>query len=211
MEPVAAAFTQVWPEAVRMNLLDDRLSADMAQSGSLTPGLTGRIVALARYAKDWGAEAILYTCSAFGPAIDAAARHVELPTYKPNDAMFLEALGFAAAERPAKIGLISTFAPSVHSMREELLAAARERKLDVVCQAQWVSGALEALRAGDAAGHDRLIAEQAQTMADCDVVMLGQFSMARAQHAVARATGRPVLTSPHSAVRLLQSRLATTE
>ena len=207
MDPVATAFAQLWPSAVCLNLLDDQLSPDLAASGFLTAGLTERIVGLARYARDWGAHGILYTCSAFGPAIDAAERHIGLPTYKPNDAMFQEALDSPVRQRPARIGLISTFAPAVESMRAELLAAARARHLDVDCRTQLAAGALEALRAGDVARHDLLIAEQAQGLADCDVVMLGQFSMARARDAVAQRLGRPVLTSPHSAVRQLQRRL----
>ncbi|MBS0338920.1 MAG: hydantoin racemase [Proteobacteria bacterium] len=191
-----------------MNLLDDRLSGDLAATGSLEDGLARRILALAYYAKDWGAAGILYTCSAFGPAIDAARQAVALPTYKPNDAMFLEALRIDAPHGPARIGLLSTFAPSVDSMREELLAAATERGIEVDCRTRIVPGALEALRSGETALHDRLIAEQALGLADCDVVMLGQFSMARARDTVSGVIGVPVLSSPHSAVRLLQQRLA---
>ena len=39
------------------------------------------------------------------------------------------------------------------------------------------------------------------------VIALAQFSMARAADAVAHATGLPVLTTPSSAIRLLQRRL----
>lgn len=207
MQPVSEAFAELWPEAACLNLLDDQLSPDLQASGRLTPALTQRIVDLADYAKNWGAQGILYTCSAFGPAIDLARQHVERPTYKPNDAMFQEALGYAVPGRPARIGLISTFAPSVPSMVDELVSSANEKQLNIVCRTHIVDGALQALRAGDAALHDRLIAEQAQTLADCDVLMLGQFSMARAREAVLRSMKQPVLTSPRSAVRLLQQRL----
>ena len=37
-----------------------------------------------------------------------------------------------------------------------------------------------------------------------DVIALGQFSLARAHRAVAAASGRPVLTTPDSAVRKLR-------
>jgi hypothetical protein len=54
------------------NLLDDSLSTDLALAGRLDDAMTARFVLLARYAVETGADAILFTCSAFGPAIDAA-------------------------------------------------------------------------------------------------------------------------------------------
>jgi hypothetical protein len=42
----------------------------------------------------------------------------------------------------------------------------------------------------------------------CDVIALGQFSLARAAQAIAAATGRRVLTTPDSAVNKLRRLLA---
>jgi hypothetical protein len=53
--------------------------------------------------------------------------------------------------------------------------------------------------------HDRLIAEAASRLAHCDVVMLAQFSMARARSAVQQVIGNKVLTSPDSAVAKLKA------
>lgn len=191
-----------------MNLLDDRLSADLARSGALDEALTQRFVDLARYAKGCSAQAILFTCSAFGPAIEAAAAAVSLPTYKPNEAMFREALGVRPQGAVVRIGLLSTFAPSVAPMVAELEAAARLKGLPLVVDTACATGGLEALSAGDAALHDRLIVETSDALRHCDVVMLGQFSMARTHQAVADHLGKAVLTSPDSAVRLLQHTLA---
>jgi hypothetical protein len=69
-------------------------------------------------------------------------------------------------------------------------------------------GALAALDAGDAATHDQLAAEAAVALRDCDVVLLGQFSLARAASLVAAATGKPVVTTPDSAVAKLKRLLA---
>ena len=63
-----------------MNLLDDSLSADLARDGRLKDAMTERFRALGRYAAATGADAILFTCSAFGPCIEAVARaHAPMP------------------------------------------------------------------------------------------------------------------------------------
>src|SRR6201996_5720079 len=91
--PVMAAFQRLWPEASLMNLLDDSLAADLARDGSLTPAMTARFLALARYAVSTGADAILFTCSAFGPCIEAVARDLApKPVLKPNQAMIEQAV-----------------------------------------------------------------------------------------------------------------------
>ena len=67
------------------------------------------------------------------------------------------------------------------------------------------AGALAALDAGDTAEHDRLAAQAARDLIDCDAIALGQFSLARAAGAVAAATGKRVLTTPDSAVLALNA------
>ena len=120
IEPINAAFARLWPEAGRMHLLDDSLSRDRKRDGELTPAMTQRFVTLATYAKGTGADGILFTCSAFGPAIGEAGRAVGIPTLKPNEAMFDEALGMGG-----KLMLVATFAPSIDSMAPEIEQMAR--------------------------------------------------------------------------------------
>jgi len=71
-------------------------------------------------------------------------------------------------------------------------------------------GALAALDRGDRATHDRLIVEASKDLRDCDVIALAQFSIAATAPLVAEATGRPVVTTPDSAVdklmRLLKAK-----
>jgi hypothetical protein len=208
MAPVAQAFERLWPEAQRMNLLDDHLSVDLAARGSLDDCMSGRIARLAVYARDYGAAGILFTCSSFGPAIDAAAALTGLPTLKPNEAMTNEALAICAGlPGRGRIGLVTTFAPATAPMREELEFAASSLPVPPEVACALADGAMQALGAGDAAAHDRLVVEAAASLGRCDVLLLGQFSMARARWAVADAVPVPVLTSPDSAVRALRSAL----
>ncbi|MFT3720613.1 aspartate/glutamate racemase family protein [Pseudorhodoferax sp.] len=210
--PVQAAFERLWPEAVRMNLLDDRLAPDLEATGRIDAALMERFAALARYAVQAGAQGVLFTCSAFGPAIEAAAAAAGVPTLKPNEAMFDEALDRCAARaapgRAARIGMVATFAPSVAGMREELLALAARRGIACTLQVQCPGGALQALREGRADAHDALVEQAAGRLAGCDVLMLAQFSMAHLRERAAAAAGIAALSSPDSAVRRLRACLA---
>jgi hypothetical protein len=200
--PIVAAFHREWPAATLANLLDDSLSADLARDGALTPAMTERFLTLARYAKRCGADGILFTCSAFGPCIEACARELApLPVLKPNEAMIEEAV--ARAGPSARIGLLATFAPMLASMPAEFAAVAPALTV-VPCLA---AEALPALDRGDAVAHDRAAAAAATALRGCDLIVLGQFSLARAAPLVAEATGTTVLTTPDSAVRKLKNLL----
>jgi hypothetical protein len=197
--PIEAAFRRLWPEATLMNLLDSSLATDLARDGALTPAMTERFLALARYGKSTGSDAILFTCSAFGPCIEACARELApTPVLKPNEAMIEEAIALTGPR--GRIGLMATFAPTLTSMPPEFDAAAPEATL-VPCLAE---SALVALNAGDLAGHNEAAARAASSLEDCDVIALAQFSLSQAAASVAAATGKPVLTTPDSAVRKLR-------
>lgn len=200
--PIAAAFREHWPEAGLVNLWDDSLSGDRARDGSLTEAMTVRIGALGDYAVSTGAQAVLYTCSAFGPAIEAFAARSPVPVLKPNEAMF-----DAALDAGDDIGMLATFPPSVDSMEAEFHAATRARGGNARLRTVLVDDALDALKAGDAETHNALLAEAATALADCDAVMLAHFSTSRARSAVRARLSAPVLSSPDAAALTLRRRL----
>lgn len=203
IEPIREAFARLWPEARTTNLLEDSLSEDLAAHGHLDAAMMRRFEILTRYAETSGADAILFTCSAFGEAIEAAAKLVHIPVLKPNEAMLEEALAMGN-----HIGIVATFQPTIPSMVEELhaLAAARGRSIEIV--PRHAAGAMEALAAGKGEDHDRMIAASLAEYAGCDVVLLAQFSMARAAKRARLTLDRPVLTSPDSAVNKLREMFA---
>jgi Asp/Glu/hydantoin racemase len=202
IDPIVDAFRQLWPEARTTNLLEDALAPDLAIAGRLTDAIIDRFVTLARYVHRCGADAILFTCSAFGPAVEAARDVVPVPVLKPNEAMLDEAL-----EAGKRVGLIATFEPSIPALRQELeqLAVRESATLEIVTRA--VPAALTALHAGRNDEHDRLIADAAEALGDCDAILLGQFSMASAARVIPSRPGRKVLTSPASAVTRLRAAL----
>jgi hypothetical protein len=204
MAPIQQALTRHWPQADCLNLLDDSLSRDRAQAGELTPALVQRFIDLAQYVHHAGCQGILFTCSAFGPAIEAAGRATGLPTLKPNEAMFEQALALPTASDVLHLGLVATFEASIPSMSEEFEALAAQRGVKVVLHSVFAPQAMADLTAGQAESHHQRIAQALSQLPACDGIMLAQFSMAAAQPLCQQHARVPVLSSPDCAVVALQ-------
>jgi len=205
--PIAAAFERLWPQAQLHNILDDSLSQDRARDGQLTPAMTRRFVDLTGYALGCGCEAILFTCSAFGPAIEAAARTTHRPAVKPNQAMFDMALATPAQTGVLHVGLLATFEPSIASMAQELKDMAQTLGVVIEIHSAHVPEAMDDLSRGDADLHHHKIAEGMAHLTACDVILLAQFSMAAAQPLAQSRSPVPVLSSPDCAVTALRQRM----
>lgn len=202
IDPIVSAFQRLWPDARTTSLLEDSLAPDLAADGRLTDRMIERFLTLTRYVHGCGADGILFTCSAFGPAIEAAAKCVPVPVLKPNEAMLDEALATGS-----RIGLIATFEPTIPALQAELATMAGAKKQIIHVTTSIVPDAAVALRNGNTEGHDNLIAGAAAQLTACDVLVLGQFSMASAARLIPAQTGRTVLTSPDSAVMRLKQAL----
>lgn len=205
MDPVEQAFRKLWPEAERVNLLDDSLSVDRGESPELTQAMFDRFHRLGGYARDVGATGVLFTCSAFGEAIEAVARELPVPVLKPNEAMFE-----AALELGPRIGLVATFERSVPMLEAEMRRLAAQRGADATLHVVCEPRAMAALQAGDISTHNVLLAEAAARLPSCDAVLLAQFSTSVAADAVQARLTAPVLTSPGSAVAKMKRALAAT-
>jgi hypothetical protein len=118
-----------------------------------------------------------------------------MPVLKPNEAMIEQAV-----TKGRKIGLLSSFPPTLASMPREFPAS-----IELV--PKLAAGAMAALDRGDRATHDRLVVEASRDLRDCDLIALAQYSMAPAAELVAAASGRPVVTTPDSAVLKLKQML----
>jgi hypothetical protein len=207
VQPIVNAFERLWPQAQLQNILDDSLSVDRSRDGALTTAMTQRFVDLSHYARDSGCDSILFTCSAFGPAIEAAALATDLPTFKPNQAMFDMALATPARQGALQVALVATFAPSIDSMQVELQAMADSHGLALQVHPCHVPEAMNDLNHGHADVHHQKIAAAVGKLPPCDVVLLAQFSMAAAQPLAQQRTTVPVLSSPDCAVIALRQRM----
>jgi len=195
IQPIEASFARLWPDASLMNLLDDSLSADLARDGRLTEAMTGRSC---RSDGMRPSPAPTRSCSPARPSAPASTRSRALTrrcrcSAEPGDDR-------AGRRRGGRIGLLASFAPTLVSMPPEFPAS-----VEVV--PKLAEGALAALDRGDRAEHDRLVVEASRDLRDCDLIALAQYSMAPTAVLVAEASGRPVLTTPDSAVQKLKQLL----
>lgn len=196
MDPVCAAMKSLWQQAEAVNLLDESLSLDRAREGAeLSEPLTRRFISLGRQAIEGSADGILITCSAFGPAIERLSAEVAVPVLMPNEAMFREALSLGQ-----NIGMIATFEPAIATMEDEFRDFSAQAGSKTRLTTVLARGAIESLRRGDVADHNRRVAEAAESLASCDAIMLAHFSTSRATEAVRAAVKTSVLTAPESAV-----------
>jgi Asp/Glu/hydantoin racemase len=203
--PARAAFAELWPDAHIFDILETSLATDLAHRGELDDAMATRFELLGdyayRHAKGVGGQTagILFTCSAFGPAIDRVKTRLPIPVLRPNEAA-LE----AALQRGNRLGLVVTFKPSRPALENELRTMAASRGQSITVETALAEDALGALKRGDGETHDRLAAEAASRLGIVDAIILGQFSLARASKTIEAACGRHVITTPHSAVGALR-------
>lgn len=203
VEPINQAFADQWPEAEISNLLDDALSVDRRKVTMLTDRLFQRIDSLVNYAANIDADAVLFTCSAFGEAIDASAAKNTMPVLKPNEAMFEAALA-----KGRNIVMLATFAPAVAGMEAEFHELVRKGYRDATLTSVLVEGARDALEKGDTERHNQFIVQAAREHNEADAILLAHFSMAIAWEQAQSAVNCPVLSSPHAAVSKLKILMA---
>lgn len=209
--PAMAAMREVWPEASAHNLIDDSLAGDFATIGEIDESIFDRFLTLGRYAAGTSdgnspTRGLLFTCSAFRPAIERVRAELTIPVITPNEGAFDEALALCRlSEGGGRIGLLLTFQGSVAPLQYEIHAMADalgQARPDIVPSV--AAGALEALQRGDEDVHDLLSVQAASALGPVDVIVIGQFSMARVAPLVAARRPEPVLTTPHMAARKIR-------
>lgn len=206
IDPIEKAAKELWPDAETISILEEGLSVDRAVTAELTIELRERILRLSRYAELAKSDGVLFTCSAFGSAIESAANRSQIPVMKPNEAMFEAAFRYGD-----RVAMIYTFDPAAKGMEQEYREAAIARGRSARLVSFFAPKALEAKREGDAETHDRLVAETAASIKDADVILLAQFSMASAAALARTKTDIPVLTSPHAAITEMRNRIEAAE
>lgn len=193
------------PNVDTFNIVDDSLVRAIGARGSLTPDIARRVAAYITSAEAGGADQILVTCSSIGPAVDAAAPFAAVPVLRVDQPMADEAV-----RTGRRIGVIATLPTTLNPTSELVKRRAALAGKTIELTSRLCEGAFEALMAGDAARHDRLVGDALrQLAAEVDVIVLAQASMARVVDTLSPADRRiPILASPPIAIRHLASVLA---
>jgi Asp/Glu/hydantoin racemase len=199
--PVFAALCNKFIPGVKIfNIADDSLIKNTIACGALTPDTARRVVGYARSAEEAGADYIMFTCSSIGRAVETAAGLVNVPVLRVDQPMAAMAL-----EKGNRIGIIATLSttldPTTDLVRRNALQVGKEIELfPHLCE-----GAFEALMAGDAETHDKLVGDALKAMSETvDVIVLAQASMARVVEAnPSLAEKLPILASPPIAMEYL--------
>ena len=184
------------------NIVDESLLQDAIAAGGLTPSVSRRVVDHILSAADSGAVAVLATCSSIGPAVEIASRLVGVPVLRIDEPM-----ASAAIDSGTRIGVLATVAstldPTVDLLRRCADRIAKQVELVPVLRAD----AFAAIRSGNGAGHDTIIAEAVVQLAgDVDAIVLAQASMARVVATLEPgAVTVPVFSSPGSGMARLAS------
>ena len=203
VKPLSDQLKEALPGFRIMNILDDSLIAEIIAEGRLTPAVRRRLYSYYDAAASAGAELILNTCSSIGDAVYAAREFIPVPIVRIDEAMARRAV--AEASRIAVLATLSTTLDPTISLVKRCAAEAGKTITAISAVAE---GAFPAITAGDAATHDRLVAETAKKVAeDCDVILLAQGSMARMEAPLRELTGKTVYSSPRLAIEMLKKLL----
>ena len=142
---------------------------------------------------------MIFVGSVFGRWVEAARVDIDIPCLTSYEAMIEEA--FACGDR---FGILTTAAGTLKCLVEDIDRYSKENGLTCSITDHIEDAARPIILAGDIETHDRMVAAAAAKMTDCDVLMLGQFSMGNAAKMIADVPGRPVLTAPQAGVRKLK-------
>lgn len=146
-----------------------------------------------------GADIIVVTCSTLSPSVRLLRSEFNVPVVAIDDAMAREAV-----EKGTKIGMIATATSTVNPSSSAIRAAAQAAGKDIDLKVLYNEEAIQALKAGDKASHDKLVLEMSDQMKDRDVIVLAQASMADLEQTVERHTGITTLSSPSRCVAQLR-------
>jgi Asp/Glu/hydantoin racemase len=181
------------PGADVFHIVDETLLGVTRKTGSLTPTTRRRVLGYVESAADAGADLVVVTCSSIGPAVDASHDFVDVPVLRIDEPMADEAVQLGS-----RIGVLATLSTTLQPTADLVARRAQAAGKDVEVVARVCDGAFDALASGDRDRHDELVrAGLRELIADVDVVVLAQASMARIVETLPEAERTvPILSSP---------------
>ena len=191
IQPILHAFHAHHPSVDLINVMDEGLIWELNKTNEITQDMTRRLIDIASKAESAGADAILLTCSSFSPNVEGFKHLFSVPIISSDESMLNEAVKIGG-----KIGVIATVAKAGPTTTNLLYETAEKQCKEIEVETVVITDAFQALQKGDQAKHDEMIhAEIDKLSAHCDVVLIAQYSMARAMDSYERGA-MPILTGP---------------
>ena len=197
VEQVANAFEQIYPEAERINIIDESLLRDIKTKGRIDHLGVRRVCRYALCAEDLGADAVMMTCSSLWESVDAAKPMIRIPAFAINEPMSVEAVATGA-----NIGVMGTLGSVLEPSARLILQKAKDAGKAVELKRVLCEAAFEALIVGDSQKHDALLLEELERAADeVDIMLFAQGSMSRLIPEARQRVSIPVLECIDSGVK----------
>jgi Asp/Glu/hydantoin racemase len=184
---------ELMPDVDTFHIADEAVLRIGLAAGGLTPAMFRRVSDDAIFAEAAGADVVLVTCSSISPCVEVARSMVSIPVLKIDEPMVDKAISIGT-----HIGVAATAPTTLKPTSEQVAARAQVAGKEVIINRVMCEGAYDALFAGDAERHDRIIREFLyQMMQQNDVIILAQASMARVAEQIPEADRQiPILSSP---------------
>ena len=193
------------PEVKVTQMINESMIKDTIEAGGVRQPTIDALETFAEASFKLGSELVMVTCSSIGPAVDLIQGRFAKPVLRVDEPM-----AQAAVARGTRIGVAATLRTTLEPTSALLLRTAQEANKPVQLVECLCEGAFDAVIAGDTETHDALVSKaMIERLADVDVIVLAQASMARvAERLPPRAIGAPLLSSPALAMDYLKERLA---
>ncbi len=200
--PVKVAFSEVFPEAEVINLLDEALFIDF--KGQITPQLRRRMSQLICYCEEYGADAIGLACSVYAPVVDTARDLVDVPVVSSYSPVMEDAV-----RAGRRIGIIASGEATLRDSEYYLNRAANEQGREIETELCSAEELMPLYRTEGEEAYNARLEELVMDLAKgVDAVLLGQFSMATALSRLQAVCPVPVLSGPHSSAAKLKALLS---
>ena len=201
LDPVETAGRAL-PEVRLIHLMDEGMSQLAREEGRISGRNLARMATLLQQAQTLGVDGILLSCTIFSPYVDMLCALVDVPLVAADIGVFEK-----AAALYHRVGAVVSFPPTMQSVRAVADRCRAQIAPEFDVELRLAEGAFEALAAGDAQTHNRLLYETACALAEGkEAIILSQMSHMRALPLFADFP-IPVLTSPPVSLQMLCERI----
>lgn len=196
-------FQVLLPNVRVLNFLDDSILPEINEAGCITPLIRYRFHSLMRQAALANPDLILSACSSVGGMLEEGRALVSMPAVRIDEPMLKEAV-----QRGKRIAVAATLSSTLMPTMDFLKRCANEANKEIIATPLLLAEAGQLLSEGKTEEYTELVYSKiAGLLAENDIVVLAQASMAGALQLLPENQHSFVLTSPESGIAALNEML----